>query len=112
MTMATARKTPKRAGTHISKGAHIPVFRASADRLAAGHLLRNRVPRNSHVGWKPPTNLRAPIDILVASNHGRLSDLVPICYGRMLGSPFTFLRGSAPLMAYNLATTPTTGIRV
>jgi hypothetical protein len=35
MTIATARKTPERAGTHLSKGAHVPVFRASAERLAA-----------------------------------------------------------------------------
>jgi uncharacterized protein (DUF2252 family) len=45
-------------------------------------------------------------------NEGRLPELVPIRYGRMLRSPFTFLRGSAPLMADDLATTPTTGIRV
>ena len=110
--MATAKKTPEKAGPKTSKGAHVPVFRASAERLAAGQLLRNRVPRNSHADWKPPTNRRDPIDILDASNQGRLPELVPIRYGRMLRSPFTFLRGSAPLMAYDLATTPTTGIRV
>ena len=110
--MATAKKTPEKAGPKISKGAHVPVFRASAERLAAGQLLRNRVPRSSHADWKPPTNRRDPIDILEASNQGRLPELVPIRYGRMLRSPFTFLRGSAPLMAYDLAATPTTGIRV
>jgi uncharacterized protein (DUF2252 family) len=109
--MATARKTPEKARTHLRQGAHVPVFRASAERLAAGHLLRNRVPRHSHADWKPPTN-RDPIDILDASNQGRLPELVPIRYGRMLRSPFTFLRGSASLMAYDLATTPTTGITV
>src|SRR5882724_3845619 len=112
MTMATAKKKPEKAGPKTSKGAHVPVFRASAERLAAGQLLRNSVPRNSHADWKPPTNGRDPIDILEASNQGRLPELVPIRYGRMLRSPFTFLRGSAPLMAYDLATTPTTGIRV
>jgi uncharacterized protein (DUF2252 family) len=107
MTMATVKKTPEKGGPKTSQGAHVPVFRASAERLAAGQLLRNRVPRNSHADWKPPTNRRDPIDILEASNQGRLPELVPICYGRMLRSPFTFLWGSAPLMAYDLATTPT-----
>jgi uncharacterized protein (DUF2252 family) len=112
MTMATAKKTPEKARPKTSQGAHVPVFRASAERLAAGHLLRNRVPRNSHADWKPPTDRQDPIDILEASNQGRLPELVPIRYGRMLRSPFTFLRGSASLMAYDLAATPTTGIRV
>jgi uncharacterized protein (DUF2252 family) len=53
-----------------------------------------------------------PIDVLQASDKGRLRDLVPIRYGRMLTSPFTFLRGSAALMAHDLTTTPTTGIDV
>ena len=110
--MATSRKKPEKVGTKIRQRAHVPVFRASAERLAAGRLLRTSVPRASHADWKPPTNRRDPIEILEASNQGRLPDLVPIRYGRMLHSPFTFLRGSAALMAYDLATTPTTGIRV
>jgi len=52
------------------------------------------------------------MDILEESNQGRVPELVPIRYGRMLRSPFTFLRGSAALMAYDLATTPSTGLRV
>ena len=56
--MATAKKKPEKAGPKNSKRAHVPVFRASAERLAAGQLLRNRVPRNSHADWKPPTNRR------------------------------------------------------
>ena len=66
--MATAKKTPAKAGPKTSKGAHLPVFRASAERLAAGQLLRNRVPRNSHADWKPATNRRDPVDILEVSN--------------------------------------------
>jgi uncharacterized protein (DUF2252 family) len=110
--MATRTKKPEKATTHLSRGAHAPVFRARAERLATGQLLRNSVPRASHADWKPPTNRRDPIEILEASNQGRLPDLVPIRYGRMLHSPFTFLRGSAALMADDLATTPTSGIRV
>jgi uncharacterized protein (DUF2252 family) len=87
-------------------------MRSREQRLADGHALRDTVPRTSHADWKRPDKRRDPIDILKASNRGRLRQLVPIRYGRMLRSPFTFLRGSAGLMAHDLATTPTTGIRV
>ncbi len=87
-------------------------MRSREQRLADGHTLRDTVPRTSHAVWKRPDKRRDPIDILKASNRGRLRQLVPIRYGRMLRSPFTFLRGSAGLMAHDLATTPTTGIRV
>ena len=80
--------------------------------LDAGRTLRETLPRTSHAGWKAPSARRDPIDILEESNRDRLPELVPIRYGRMLRSPFTFLRGSAGLMAYDLATTPTTGLRV
>jgi uncharacterized protein (DUF2252 family) len=70
------------------------------------------VPRESHADWKSPRRDRDPIAILDASNRGRLQELVPIRYGRMVRTPFTFLRGSAALMARDLATTPATGIKV
>jgi uncharacterized protein (DUF2252 family) len=82
------------------------------ERLAAGRALRETLPRTSHAVWKAPAGRRDPIDILEESNHDRLSELVPIRFGRMLRSPFAFLRGSAGLMAYDLATTPNTGLRV
>ena len=50
--------------------------------------------------------------ILEESNQGRVPDLVPIRYGRMLNDPFAFLRGSAAVMAHDLCTTPVSGIRV
>jgi uncharacterized protein (DUF2252 family) len=81
-------------------------------RLAAGKALRDTVPREDHASWKPATKRRDPIAILEESNRDRLAQLIPIRYGRMLRSPFTFLRGSAGLMAYDLATTPNTGVRV
>ena len=89
-----------------------PVFRAREERLAAGSALRSHVPRQSHGTWKRPTRSRDPIAILKRSNLGRLPELVPIRFGRMLRSPFTFLRGSAGLMAYDLAQMPSTGVRV
>jgi uncharacterized protein (DUF2252 family) len=53
-----------------------------------------------------------PIDLLQAQDTGRLQHLLPIKYGRMVGSPFAFLRGSAAVMAADLAFTPATGLRV
>src|SRR5215831_20546239 len=82
------------------------------ERLEAGKVLRSQTSRTTHGHWKPASDRRDPVEILEESNQGRLPELTPIRYGRMLRSPFTFLRGSAGLMAYDLASTPTTGIRV
>ena len=89
-----------------------PEFRPREERVEAGKTLRQTLPRGSHATWKPPARHRDPVAILEASNRDRLPQLVPIRYGRMLRSPFTFLRGSAGLMAFDLATTPTTRINV
>jgi hypothetical protein len=111
--MSDASKTPvDQKGEGVPTGTGVAQFRSRDQRIAAGKALRVRVPRESHAGWKPPVNRRDPIEILKASNQDRLAELVPIRYGRMLASPFTFLRGSAGLMAADLATTPTTGLRV
>ena len=107
------KKTPQTAKTKVSKPEQdVPVFPSRAERLAAGRALRDSVPRRSHADWTPSAQRRDPIDILEESNQDRVPELVPIRYGRMLRSPFTFLRGSAALMAYDLAATPTTGLRV
>ena len=82
------------------------------ERQAAGKMLRDAVPRESHAGWRAGRKRRDPIDIIIQSNMGRVPELVPIRHGRMLQSAFAFLRGSAAVMAADLATTPTTGIRV
>lgn len=74
--------------------------------------MREQVSRAAHREWKPRKDRRDPIDILHESNNGRLPDLVPIRFGRMMQSPFAFYRGSAAVMAADLATTPTSGIRV
>lgn len=70
------------------------------------------MPRTSHAGWKTPKGRRDPVEITLASNEGRMGDLLPIRHGRMSASPFAFYRGSAALMAADLATNPTSGIRV
>ena len=82
------------------------------ERRAEGKTLRDRVPREDQGGWKPRKDRRDPIELLVESNKGRLPQLVPIRFGRMMQSPFTFFRGSAILMAADLARTPTSGLRV
>lgn len=87
-------------------------FRPREEGLAAGKALREALPRGDHARWKPLATRRDPVAVLEESNRHRVPELVPIRYGRMLRSPFTFLRGSAGLMAYDLSTTPGTGLRV
>ncbi len=85
---------------------------SSVERHEQGKSLRAVVPRAAHAGWQAGPERRNSLEILAESNLGRLPQLIPIRHGRMLQSPFTFFRGSAALMAYDLSTTPSTGIRV
>ncbi|MFN2187294.1 MAG: DUF2252 family protein, partial [Candidatus Promineifilaceae bacterium] len=82
------------------------------ERIALGKRLRKQVPRSSQGEWTPATDRPDPISLLRAQDTGRLQDLLPIKYGRMLASPFSFLRGSAVVMASDLDKTPTTGLDV
>jgi len=93
---------------HVRPDAHLP----SLARFEQGRSYREAVPRRAHGGWEPPPDRSDPIALLEASNRSRVPELVPIRYGRMLASPFAFLRGSATVMAHDLATTPVTGIEV
>jgi uncharacterized protein (DUF2252 family) len=87
--------------------------RASTDqRFAAGKALRHRVPRASHADYVRRADRPDPITILEKQNATRVQKLVPIRYGRMLTSPFAFLRGSAAVMASDLSTLPVSGITV
>ncbi len=81
-------------------------------RLKAGKALRQTIPFSSHGVWNPAPDRADPISQLQAQDQGRLKKLLPIKYGRMLESPFSFFRGSAVLMAADLANTPRTGIDV
>jgi uncharacterized protein (DUF2252 family) len=81
-------------------------------RRAAGKALRDKVPRAAYGSWTDGANRRDPVEILERCNRGRLRDLIPIRYGRMLRNPFAFLRGSPTLMAYDLACTPVTRLQV
>lgn len=82
------------------------------ERRAAGKKLRETVPHETHATWRTPVRRADPIHILRAADATRVPELVPLRYGRMLQSPFTFYRGSAAVMASDLATTPVTGIHV
>jgi uncharacterized protein (DUF2252 family) len=86
--------------------------RTLAGRRAAGRELRNRVPRSIHAQWTPAADRPDPLSLLEEQNRSRLAHLVPLRYQRMAASPFTFLRGSAIVMAQDMATTPVTGIQV
>ncbi len=77
----------------------------------AGRSRQGDFPLESHAGVET-ANRPDPIDILAAQDVNRLAELVPIRYGRMSRTPFTFLRGSAAVMAADLATGPSTDINV
>jgi len=81
-----------------------------ASRIDAGKAARQRVPRAELATCTPVD--RDPITLLEASNAGRLPNLIPIRFGRMLANPFAFYRGAAPLMAFDLARLPRTDVIV
>jgi uncharacterized protein (DUF2252 family) len=82
------------------------------DQVEDGRVRRVVVSRVSHGEWAPAADRRDPIEVLLASNEGRMEELLPIRFGRMAVSPFTFLRGSAAVMTSDLAAAPTTGMEV
>jgi Uncharacterized protein conserved in bacteria (DUF2252) len=75
-------------------------------RAALGKAARAEVPLEAHAEFQP-TKSRDPIASLLSQAETRVPELVPIRYGRMLVSPFTFYRGAALVMAADLHTTPT-----
>ncbi len=77
-----------------------------------GRDARRVAPRSSHAHWQPPPDRPDPVAILEEQARTRVPDLVPIRYGRMIASPFAYFRGAAAPMAWDLAHTPTTDIRV
>jgi len=80
--------------------------------VAAGKAARKRVPRASHAAFEPGANRADPIELLERQSETRVPELVPIRYGRMLLSPFSFYRGAAIIMASDLAGTPHSGLTV
>ena len=89
-----------------------PLLLPRRERIAAGVAARRHMPRGHHAAWSPQADRRNPIDILVAQGRTRIQELLPTRYERMRASAFAFLRGSAAVMAADLATQPQTGLHV
>ncbi len=98
-------------GTTRAPLAAVPHFTV-AERAARGKAARAEVPRRSHAGWEPPAVRLDPVELLEEQAKTRVKELVPIRYGRMLVSPFTFYRGAAYIMAADLAGMPRSGLHV
>ena len=83
-----------------------------AERVARGKAARKEVPRARHALFEPLSTRADPVELLERQAKTRVPELVPIRYGRMLVSPFTFYRGAAMIMAHDLAATPRSGLTV
>ena len=104
-TSQTEETTDHRSG----KAAKVEHF-TTAERAARGKAARAEVPRSAHGEWEPAPHRPDPVELLEEQAATRVPELVPIRYGRMLVSPFTFYRGAAYLMASDLADGPRTGL--
>jgi uncharacterized protein (DUF2252 family) len=103
-----ATDTPARPFASAWRRAHLSVD----ERVERGRTARSEVPRSSHGTWLPAHDRPDPVALLEEQAQSRVPYLVPIRYGRMLVSPFTFYRGGALIMASDLAATPVSGITV
>jgi uncharacterized protein (DUF2252 family) len=83
---------------------------AMAERAARGKAAREAVGRASHGAWRPGPERGDVVELLGAHDAGRVAELIPVRYGRMLVSPFTFYRGAAAVMAADLGGAPHTGL--
>jgi uncharacterized protein (DUF2252 family) len=100
-------KTPRHAASSLQVRQE-----PKAARAAAGLQRRTTVPLEAHAVLVLPADRASAVSILHAQDASRVQDLVPIRYGRMLATPFTFLRGSAAVMAADLAAGPRTDLHV
>jgi uncharacterized protein (DUF2252 family) len=82
------------------------------ERVAKGKAARAQVPRDSHAGFERPPTRPDPISLLEEQAKSRVPELVPVRWGRMMVSPFTYYRGAALPMASDLAITPVSGLAV
>ena len=102
--------TVQRDASGIAK--FITEYKTSEQRRQEGKALREKIPRESHAGFEIASDRTDPVKVIKKSSEGRLQHLIPIRYGRMSKSAFAFYRGTASLMAMDLAQTPTSNIRV
>ena len=106
-TAATSARHPRRARLdEASAGLTV------TERAARGKAARAAVPREKHADFEPAPGRPDPVGLLQDQSATRVAELAPIRYGRMMASPFTFLRGAALVMACDLAGTPATGLIV
>jgi len=82
------------------------------ERAELGKAARGKASRSCHGEWAPAPDRRDPVELLEEQATSRVPELVPIRYGRMLVSPFTFFRGAAYPMAADLAGAPRSGLDV
>ncbi len=94
------------------KWLELPARRDPETLRAIGKKARKDVPRGAHAAWEPADAMRDPVAVLTANDGERLPQLLPVRYSRMSQSAFTFYRGAAALMAFDLAQTPISRIRV
>ncbi|MGD0311874.1 MAG: DUF2252 domain-containing protein [Acidimicrobiales bacterium] len=95
------------AGSRPGAVAHL----TTEERVKAGKDARALAPRSSHADFRTAGDRPDPVALLERQATSRVPELVPIRYGRMLVSPFTFFRGAALVMASDLAATPSSGLR-
>ncbi|HEY1517792.1 MAG TPA: DUF2252 domain-containing protein [Solirubrobacteraceae bacterium] len=108
---ATTAQAPGAATGRRKPGGVVP-HPSVAERVARGKAARAEVPRSSHATFEPLPTRADPLELLQRQANTRVAELVPIRYGRMLVSPFTFYRGAAMIMAHDLAATPRSGLNV
>src|SRR3954447_25813923 len=108
-TQRTANRGSRARASQPNNGAARPT---REQRVAMGKAARREVPRESHAEFAPTAARPDPVALLESQGSARVPELLPIRYGRMAVSPFTFFRGAALPMASDLATTPRTGIVV
>ncbi|MEP7193016.1 MAG: DUF2252 family protein [Actinomycetota bacterium] len=113
---ARARSTAARTAPSIPRrgiqAPDAPAHLTMPERIEVGREARRSVPRSSHGGWEPASGRRDPVTLLEEQNAIRVPWLVPVRHARMRVSPFTFYRGTARIMAADLASTPTSGLQV
>ncbi|KJS56218.1 hypothetical protein VM98_08610 [Streptomyces rubellomurinus subsp. indigoferus] len=83
-----------------------------AERRRHGRAARERISRSAHGRWIPAADRPDPLAVLVRQGEDRVKRLLPIRYGRMADTPFSYLRGAAAVMAADLAAVPDTGLTV
>jgi uncharacterized protein (DUF2252 family) len=91
---------------------HAGATRTPDERRRVGLVERQGVPRSAQAEWTPPADRADPVAILIEQGKHRIQELLPVRYARMKADPFAFLRGAAAIMAADLASTPSTGIRM